>query len=112
MVRSRLVCNGRKRIMRTVAVFLLLLGVSMASESAVKKEPFGKTADGTPVEIYTLTSGAIEARITTYGGIVVSLKTPDRSGKPADIVLGYDTLDGYLSGNKAFMGAIIGRYAN
>lgn len=68
--------------------------------------------DGTPIEIYTLKSSATEARIMGYGAILVSLKTPDRSGKIADIVLGYDSLDGYTGGNKAFFGAIVGRYAN
>jgi len=72
--------------------------------------------DGTPVEIYTLSDGAFEARIATYGGIVVSLKAPDRNGKPADVVLGFDDLDGYVANfngpSSAFFGAIIGRYAN
>lgn len=86
--------------------------VSEVSECQVNKQPFGKTSDGTPVEIYTLKSSTLEVRIMTYGGIVVSLKAPDKSGKAADIVLGYDNLDGYLSGNKAYFGAIIGRYAN
>ena len=79
-------------------------------------EPFGKMPDGTPVEIFTLTDGGYEARIATYGGVVVSLKVPDRSGKPADVVLGFDNLDGYVANfngpSDAFFGAIIGRYAN
>jgi aldose 1-epimerase len=81
----------------------------------VTKQSFGKTPDGTPVEIYTLKSGPIEARIMTYGGIIQSLKVPDKSGKSEDVVLGFDTLDGYTSDpkpNPAFFGAIIGRYAN
>jgi aldose 1-epimerase len=72
--------------------------------------------DGTPVEIFTLSDGSYEARIASYGGIVVSLKAPDRNGKPADVVLGFDDLDGYAgnfnSTSVAFFGAIIGRYAN
>jgi aldose 1-epimerase len=68
------------------------------------------------VEIFTLNDGAYEARIGTYGGIVVSLKVPDRDGKPADVVLGFDNLDGYVSNfngpSDAFFGALIGRYAN
>ncbi|HLF84055.1 MAG TPA: galactose-1-epimerase, partial [Blastocatellia bacterium] len=56
----------------------------------IKKQPFGMTASGEPVEIYTLTNGnGLEARIMTYGGTVVSLKVPDRRGKLGDIVLGY-----------------------
>jgi aldose 1-epimerase len=69
--------------------------------------------DGQSIAIYTLTnrSGA-EARITTYGGIVVSLKVPDRKGKLEDIVLGFDSLDEYVKGNSAYFGALIGRYGN
>jgi hypothetical protein len=53
--------------------------------------------DGTPVEIYTLRNDkGMEARIMTYGGIVVSLKVPDKNGKFGDVVLGYDNLDGYV----------------
>jgi aldose 1-epimerase len=80
-------------------------------QGQVTKQPFGKTPDGTPVDVYTLKNGALEARIITYGGIVISLKVPDKSGKSADVVLGYDSLDGYLAKGPYF-GAIIGRYGN
>jgi len=88
--------------------------MSAANSPSIHKEPFGKTEDGQAVDIYTLTNAAgAEARIMTYGGIVVSLKVPDRNGKLGDIVLGYDSLDGYLKnvGNPYF-GALIGRYGN
>jgi aldose 1-epimerase len=81
-------------------------------QSQVTKQSFGKMPDGTPVDIYTIKDGAIEARVIAYGGIVQSLKVPDKSGNSADIVLGFDTLDEYVRGNKAYFGAIIGRYAN
>src|SRR5438045_962522 len=97
--------------MRALALVLALMTSSANLQGQVTKQPFGKTADGTPVDIYTLKSDAIEARITNYGGIVVSLKVPDKRGKAADVVLAYDSLDGYLT-NPAYMGAIIGRYAN
>jgi len=80
-------------------------------QGQVTKQPFGKTPEGTPVDVYTLKNGALEARIITYGGIVISLKVPDKSGKSADVVLGYDSLDGYLAKGPYF-GAIIGRYGN
>jgi len=71
------------------------------------------TADGKPVELYTLQDGKITVRILTYGGIVQSIEAPDRNGKSANIVQGFDGLDGYVkTGNKPYMGAIIGRYAN
>jgi len=78
----------------------------------MKKQPFGKTGDGQSVDLYTLTNhSGMEATITNFGGIVVSMKVPDRNGKLDDVVLGYDNLDGYLT-NKAFFGALVGRYAN
>ena len=85
---------------------------SMPKTGIVKEAPFGKTADGTPVEIYTLrNSHGMEATIMTYGGIVTSLKVPDKNGTFGDVVLGYDNLDGYLT-NSPFFGALIGRYGN
>src|SRR5436190_16276794 len=79
----------------------------------VSKQPFGKMDDGSQVDLYTLTNAhGVEARITNYGGIVVSLKVPDRTGKFDDVVLGYDNLDGYLKNNGPYLGALIGRYAN
>jgi aldose 1-epimerase len=72
---------------------------------------FGKLPDGSPVDIYTLTNGGITAKITNYGGIVTELHVPDKAGKTADVVLGFDTLEGYLSGHPYF-GTITGRYAN
>jgi aldose 1-epimerase len=77
----------------------------------VKREPFG-TVNGTPVEIFTLTNKhGVEVRATSYGGIITSIKTPDRAGAMGDIVLGFNSLDGYL-GDHPFFGAIIGRYGN
>lgn len=73
---------------------------------------FGKTMEGLDVDIYTLTnSKGMIAEITNYGGIIVSLHVPDRSGKPEDITLGFDSLEGYL-GKHPYFGAIIGRHAN
>jgi aldose 1-epimerase len=83
-----------------------------ADTTSVTKEAFGKMPDGTAIDIYTLKDGQIEARIMTFGAILVSLKAPDRGGKAGDVVLGYDSLDGYAGGNKGFLGAIVGRYAN
>jgi aldose 1-epimerase len=80
--------------------------------SQILPEPFGKTPDGTPVEIYTLRNPAgMTARIITYGGIVQSLDVPDKRGNFGDVVLGYHTLGGYLT-NSPYFGALIGRYGN
>jgi aldose 1-epimerase len=79
----------------------------------VKKELFGRLADGTAVDIYTLTnkSSGIEARVMTYGATLVSLRLPDRNGAFADVNLGFDNLEGYL-GTHPYFGVIVGRYAN
>lgn len=91
---------------------IFLTGVMSAqTKPGYKKENFG-TADGKKVEIYTLTnSKGVEARITTYGATLVSLKVPDNKGAFADVVLGYDTVDGYIN-DTAYFGATIGRYGN
>jgi galactose mutarotase-like enzyme len=78
----------------------------------IKKMVFGKSADGKPVHLYTLTNAAgMEVKITNYGATIVSLAVPDRDGKPADVVLGYDRLADYIAG-KYYFGCIAGRYAN
>ena len=93
------------------AILLLVANVSLAAES-VTKTPFGTTADGQAVDLYTLTNASgMQAAITNYGGIIVSLKVPDRQGKLADVVLGFDTLKGYLD-KPPYFGAIVGRYGN
>jgi len=86
-------------------------GVAVVTRE-LKRTPFGSTADGQPVELFTLTNGhGIEVQLTNYGGIITSLKTPDRLGRFDDIVLGYETLSGYLR-NSPYFGAIVGRYGN
>lgn len=76
------------------------------------KTSWGKTPDGAEVDLYTLTNkNGVQAAITTYGGAVVSLRVPDRNGSLGDVVLGYDSLEGYVN-DKSYFGAIIGRYGN
>lgn len=76
------------------------------------KQTWGKGPNGEAVDLYTMrNSHGAEAAITTYGGRVVALKTPDRDGQSADIVLGFDNLAQYLEHNPYF-GALVGRYAN
>lgn len=91
----------------------LLAGCAMSPRTAnqISQKPFGQV-DGKNVTLYTLrNSKGAEACICNYGGIVTSLKMPDRSGKMGDVVLGYDNLDGYLKSSPYF-GALIGRYGN
>lgn len=75
-------------------------------------EHFGTLSDGTAVHRWTLERGGTRVRILTYGGIVQSVEVPDRAGRPADVVLGFADLDGYLRNPGPFFGALIGRYAN
>ena len=78
----------------------------------IEKEPFGVLPDGTAVDIYTLVNASgMTARITPYGGTLVSLTAPDREGKMGDVVLGFDTLAEYLD-RSPFFGCLVGRYAN
>ena len=118
-----------KKILRLTALTLAAMGAvyltgcastpksSSISKSAITEEPFGRMPDGTPVKIYTLRNGkGMEARIMTYGGIVQSLKVPDKNGKLGDVVFGFDNLDGYVNDtyvkNCPYFGALIGRYGN
>ena len=109
-----------KQKARTLLCALIFMGgLSLASSlssqgmrGAIKKESFGKTTAGEQIELYTLSNKkGMEVTITNFGATVVTLKVPDRAGKVADVVLGYDTLDGYEKGTSYF-GATVGRYGN
>ena len=96
------------------ALLILLASCSGKTQesSTMEKISFGRTTEGTEVNLYTLhNKNGMEARITNYGGIVVSLLVPDRDGKLADIVLGFDSLASYMKGSPYF-GALVGRYGN
>ncbi len=80
-------------------------------KTGVTKTDWGK-ADGQPVDLYTLVNrNGLVAKITTYGAMLTELHVPDRNGKLADVVLGFDSLEGYLKGHP-FFGCTTGRYAN
>lgn len=79
----------------------------------VHSRPWGQTASGEEVTLYTLKAGDITADIMNFGGVIVRLLTPDREGVTADIVLGHDHLEPYLDrSTSCFFGALIGRYGN
>ncbi len=95
-----------------IAAFSMAHSNPAAAVVRIQKTPFGTTADGKLVDLYVMTtSRGVEAAITNYGGTVVRLKVPDRSGKIADVALGFDDLKGYLQ-TEPYFGALIGRYAN
>jgi aldose 1-epimerase len=78
----------------------------------IHTEPFGRTPEGEEVSLYVLTSAkGLRARIMDYGATLVSLEVPDRHGKLGDIVLGFESLEGYLA-QRAYIGVTVGRYAN
>jgi aldose 1-epimerase len=99
-----------------IPALILALAVSataahLVGSPGVEKRPFGH-ADGNAVDLYVLSgAGGIVAKVITYGAILTELDTPDRNGKPGDVVLGFDSIDGYL-GKEPFFGAIVGRVGN
>jgi aldose 1-epimerase len=87
-------------------------GQAGAAEAKIKSSAFGKMPTGEAIELYTLANASgMQASIINYGGTLVSLLVPDRTGKASDIVLGFDNLAGYLTAHP-FFGALVGRYAN
>jgi aldose 1-epimerase len=91
-------------------VAVLLMG--SVAWGSVTKADWGKTADGKAVEIFTISDHDLTVRITTFGARVVSIEAPDRNGKMADVVLGYDNLGQYEKDTGTYFGAIVGRYGN
>jgi aldose 1-epimerase len=94
-----------------------LVGCADLSKTTQQKgqilvKPFGETKDGAAVSLYTLrNNNGAEVGICNYGGLVIFLKVPDRGGRIADVVLGYDELPDYIK-NSPYFGALIGRYGN
>jgi aldose 1-epimerase len=110
----------------TLALIIALSGVVVTAVSAQEASPiaspaagagltvapFGTTADGEAVDIYTLTNAnGMVVTVLTYGGIIQAVNVPDRDGNVTNVTLGFETLDGYLAGHPYF-GCITGRYAN
>ena len=102
-----------------VLVFLLLAvlpakiwATTKKSEDSVHKSTFGKLSDGTEIELYTLKNArGMVAKVITYGATLTELWVPDKNGKSADVVLGFDNLKQY-EGQHPYFGATVGRYAN
>jgi aldose 1-epimerase len=87
-------------------------GTASAQKGSVSKASFGTTPDGQVVDVYTLRgAGGMEVRAITFGGIITSIRVPDRRGNLADVALGFNELTPYLR-NPPYFGAIIGRYGN
>jgi aldose 1-epimerase len=96
----------------TICALGLAASAQAKGRAGVERADFGKLPDGTSVDIYTLTNDkGMQAKITTYGGIVTELHVPDKNGQSGDVVLGFDNLDQYVKGHPYF-GALVGRVAN
>src|SRR5579862_8474244 len=113
---NRLGWTGVARIVSTmtlIAAVLLKFSTSMSAQlSRIEASQFGTLPIGAAVELYTLQNhNGVTAKIATYGGILTSLLVPDRAGKLADVVLGFDSLAPYLQ-ESPYFGALIGRYGN
>ena len=97
-----------------VLIVVSLLSVAANCDGAPVKTDFGKTADGTPVELYTLTNdaGRMSVKIMTLGATVVELTLPNKTGNSENIVLGFDSVAGYESKDNQYFGCTVGRVAN
>jgi aldose 1-epimerase len=104
--------HGKTSRILVATLSLLAIVLVAQAQATITKQSFGKTEAGENVDLYTLrNTHGVEATITNFGGIVVSLKVPDRNGKFDDVVLGFKDLDSYLKPGPYF-GALIGRYGN
>jgi aldose 1-epimerase len=100
-------------VRRTWILTALLLFTQVASaEPTVTRTPWGKDANGTPVDLYTITAPHIEVKLATYGARIVSIRVPNRTGQMTSVIVGPDSLPGFLENRSSVMGATIGRYAN
>ena len=102
---------------RTISLTLIwvlaaITAVHAEGKMKIDKSVFGKTKDGHSVDLYTLTNdNGMVVTLTNWGASIVSIQVPDRAGKRADVLLGYDTAAGYMS-DTAYLGATVGRYGN
>ena len=96
----------------TLGLALLALVAGVGTVLLAEGQPWGRTATGEGVELFTLRNAkGLEARITTFGGTLVALRTPDRAGRLDEVTLGFDAAEPYIKGSP-FFGALVGRYGN
>jgi aldose 1-epimerase len=99
-------------MLKLMVACLSMVIMAAGASAAITKAPFGKTADGKLVDLYTLANkSGFEVKISTLGATLVSLKVPDKNGKYANVILGFDSTENYVKG-VPFYGATIGRYGN
>lgn len=106
-----------KKILYVFSSILMISATALCQSNQkaglmIKKEAFGKLLDGREAYLYTLKNpSGMTVKLTDYGASIVSIMVPDRNGKLADVVLGYDSVRGYENGH-VYFGAVVGRYAN
>jgi aldose 1-epimerase len=109
---------GYRNFVRLAAALIFLIAGSAGAQAAISVQPWGTTGDDArPARLYTLTNAnGMVARVTNYGGVLVSLTAPGRGGNFANVVQGFDSLSDYTSEDyiraNGHYGAIIGRFAN
>jgi aldose 1-epimerase len=97
----------------TAALLSASLLLALPAEARIEKAAFGETPERQKVDLYTLSNASgMVVKLSTYGAVNQSLSEPDREGRKADIVSGFESLDGYLLPGGSHVGAVIGRYAN
>jgi aldose 1-epimerase len=99
---------------RSLAICAIAFHITciMATGTELKEGNYGSMPDGQKVKVFTLTNkNGLRAKLTEYGAILVSMETPDKSGKMADLTHGYDSLEGWLT-NTSYFGATVGRFGN
>jgi aldose 1-epimerase len=103
--------QSARRVKKIFCLLAALVVTGTTASAAVTAQKWGDTPQG-EVKLFTLTSPELTVELTEYGARIVSVQAPDRSGKRADIVLGYNNLAQYVNDPKDFFGAIVGRYGN
>jgi aldose 1-epimerase len=101
-----------------ILLSMMMMGGTQGAMAAISvtKADFGKLPDGRAAEVYTLKNSDVEVHVTNYGARIVVLKTKDRSGNMGDVVIGYNSVEGYVNESqkdkKTYFGAVVGRYGN
>lgn len=107
-----IVARTALRFFLTGCCAILLSAPFAFAAATVTHASWGKDSAGNPVELYTIALSHAEAKISTYGARIVSIRVPDRNGKMANVVIGYDSVEAYFNGRTSVIGATVGRYAN
>ncbi|WP_229311666.1 aldose epimerase family protein [Larkinella rosea] len=102
----------RRSVFIGISVLFLTAFTEKPTLRRFQKVAFGQTADGKTAHLFTLTNAhGMVVKVTNFGGIITSIQVPDKNNQPGDVVLGFDSLSSYLSG-QPYLGALLGRYGS